>query len=139
MRAAELIAGRSVTPLDHNHVPWVIYTWPELAWVGPSARQLQAAGREFKSGVFPFLASGRAKAMGETVGMVKLLADAHTDRLLGAHILGPGASELIAEAVLAMELQASAEDLARTIHAHPTLSEAMHEAALGVAGEALHV
>lgn len=139
VRAAELIAGNSVVPLDHNHVPWVIYTWPELAWVGNSARQLQADNREFKSGVFPFYASGRAKAMGETSGMVKLLADAHTDRLLGAHIFGPGASELIAEAVLAIELQASAEDLARTIHAHPTLSEAVHEAALGIAGENLHV
>lgn len=139
VRAAELIAGHSVIPLDYDHVPWVIYTWPELAWVGKSARQLQADGHEFTSGVFPFYANGRAKAMGETSGMVKLLADARTDRLLGTHIFGPGASELIAEAVLALELQASAEDVARTIHAHPTLSEAVHEAALGISGETLHI
>lgn len=139
VRIADSIAGRTITPLNHDHVPWVIYTWPELAWAGSTAEALQSRGIAFRSGAFPFFASGRAMAMGETTGMVKLLSDAQTDRLLGVHIFGPSASELIAEAVLAMEYEASSEDLARTIHAHPSLSEAVHEAALAVNDQALHI
>jgi dihydrolipoamide dehydrogenase len=128
---AETIAGQ------HGHVnletiPWVIYTSPEIAWVGKTEQQLKAEGIEYRSGQFPFIASGRARALGETAGFLKMLADANTDRILGVHILGPFASELIAEAVVAMEFGATAEDIARIVHAHPSLSEAMHEAALGV-------
>ncbi len=129
--AAETIAGQ------HGHVnletvPWVIYTSPEIAWVGRTEQQLKADGVEYRSGQFPFSVSGRARALGETAGFVKMLADARTDRILGVHILGPYASELISEAVVAMEFGASSEDIARIVHAHPSLSEALHEAALGV-------
>ena len=134
---AERIAGRAAH-MNYEVIPWVIYTWPEIAWVGRTEAQLKAQGVEYRAGTFPFAASGRARAMGETGGMVKMLSDARTDRLLGVHILGPNASELVAEAVLAMEFDGSAEDIARTIHAHPTLSEAMHEAALAVDGRTLH-
>ncbi len=128
---AETIAGQ------HGHVnleniPWVIYTSPEIAWVGRSEQQLKADGVKYRSGQFPFMVSGRARALGETAGFVKMLADANSDRILGVHILGPFASELIAEAVVAMEFGATSEDIARIVHAHPSLSEAMHEAALGV-------
>jgi dihydrolipoamide dehydrogenase len=134
---AERIAGQK-PHLDFNHVPWVIYTWPEIAWVGKTEAQLRAEGRDIRIGQFPFMASGRAKAMGETSGMVKMIADAATDRLLGVHILGANASELIAEAVLAMAFDGSSEDIALTIHGHPTLAEAMHEAALAVSQRAIH-
>ena len=128
---AERIAGQ------HGHVnfdtiPWVIYTSPEIAWVGQTEQQLKAAGRAYKAGSFPFLANGRARALGDTTGMVKMLADAATDEILGVHIVGPMASELIAEAVVAMEFKASSEDIARICHAHPSLSEATKEAALAV-------
>jgi dihydrolipoamide dehydrogenase len=119
-------------------IPNVVYTWPEFASVGLSEEEARAQGREIAIGTFPFLANGRAKAMGEREGQVKLLADARTDRLLGAHIVGPRASDLIAELVLALEFGASAEDIARTVHAHPTLPEAVREAALAVARRALH-
>jgi len=119
-------------------IPWVIYTWPEIAWVGRTEQELKSEGVEYTTGVFPFAASGRARAAGGTAGMIKMLADAGSDRVLGVHILGPNASELIAEAVLLMQFDGTAEDLALTVHAHPTLSEAMHEAALGVAGRMLH-
>lgn len=135
---AERIAGQQ-PEVNYATIPYVIYTWPELAWVGATSEQLQAEGVAFNSGVFPFAASGRAHAAGDTQGMVKILSDARSDRILGVHIYGPSASELIAEAVVAMEYAASAEDLARTVHAHPTLSEAVHEAALAVGGRALHV
>jgi len=134
---AERIAGGS-GHVDFNTVPWVIYTAPEIAWVGRTEKQLAEQGVPVRAGTFPFAATGRALAMEEPVGMVKLIAHAHTDRLLGAHLIGPHVSELIAECVLALEYQASAEDLARTIHAHPTLSEAVHEAALAVDGRAIH-
>jgi dihydrolipoamide dehydrogenase len=111
-------------------VPSVIYTAPEIAWVGATEEQVKAGGRPYKVGVFPFMASGRARAMEGTQGFAKLIADKASDEILGVHIIGPMAGELIAEAVLAMEYSASAEDLQRTIHAHPTLSEALHEAAL---------
>ena len=135
---AERIAGHP-GHMNYATIPWVIYTWPEIAWVGKNEAELKAAGVEYHTGRFPFMASGRARTSGETTGLVKLISEAKTDRLLGAHILGPNASELIAEAVLTMEFEGSSEDLARTIHAHPTLSEAMHEAALAVAGRTIHI
>ena len=128
---AERIAGQH-GHVNFNTVPWVIYTSPEIAWVGESEQELKARGAEYKAGTFPFLANGRARALGDTTGMVKFLADAKTDEILGVHIVGPMASELIAEAVVAMEFKASAEDIARICHAHPSLSEAMKEAALAV-------
>ncbi len=134
---AERIAGHPAH-LDHNTVPWVIYTHPEIAWVGKTERELKDDGVPVATGQFSFAATGRAKAMNESGGFVKIVAHKETDRILGVHIIGPRASELIAEAVLAMEYHASAEDLARTIHAHPTLSEAVHEAALAVGKRAIH-
>ncbi|UCH16537.1 MAG: dihydrolipoyl dehydrogenase [Burkholderiales bacterium] len=128
---AERIAGQH-PHVDFNTVPWVIYTSPEIAWVGQTEQQLKAAGRSYRSGTFPFLANGRARALGDTTGLAKVIADAQTDEILGVHIVGPFASELIAEAVVAMEFKASAEDIARICHAHPSLSEATKEAALAV-------
>ena len=128
---AETIAGQE-SHVNLDTIPWVIYTSPEIAWVGKTEQQLKAEGVAYRAGQFPFVVSGRARALGETAGFVKMLADAGTDRILGVHIIGPYASELIAEAVVAMEFGASSEDIARIVHAHPTLSEAMHEAALGV-------
>ena len=124
--------------MNYDTVPWAIYTSPEIAWVGLTEQEVQSAGQACKCGSFPFAATGRAKAMEDTVGFVKVVADAQTDRILGVHIIGPHASELIAEAVVAMEYHASSEDLARTIHAHPTLSEAVHEAALSVDARGIH-
>jgi len=136
--AVENMAG------EHGHVNYdavanVVYTWPEIASVGASEEELKKAGREYRSGKFPFMANGRAKAMGETDGFVKVLTDAKSDRLLGLHILGPRASDLIAEASLAMEFHASAEDIARSVHAHPTLPEAIKEAALAAGSGAIHI
>lgn len=128
---AERIAGQH-GHVNFNTIPWVIYTHPEIAWVGQTEEQLKAAGRVYKSGTFPFLANGRARAMGDTTGMVKMLADATTDEILGVHIVGPMAGELIAECVMAMEFRASSEDIARICHAHPSLSEATKEAALAI-------
>ena len=128
---AERIAGQH-GHVNFNTIPWVIYTHPEIAWVGENEEQLKAAGRAYKAGTFPFLANGRARALGDTTGMVKMLADATTDEILGVHIVGPMASELIAECVVAMEFRASSEDIARICHAHPSLSEATKEAALAV-------
>lgn len=134
----EMLAGQKPA-LDHDRMPWVIYTWPEIAWVGKTTQTLEAEGRAFREGSFPFLASGRARAMNDTGGMVRVLACAKTDALLGVHIIGPNASELVSEAVLAMAFEGTAEDLARTIHAHPTLAETLHEAALAVDDRALHI
>ena len=134
---AERIAGQH-GHVDFNTVPWVIYTAPEIAWVGQTEQQLKAAGVAYRSGTFPFLANGRARALGDTAGFVKILADAKSDRILGMHVIGPIASELIAEGVVAMEFGASSEDLARICHAHPSLSEATKEAALAVDGRALN-
>jgi dihydrolipoamide dehydrogenase len=128
---ADRIAGR-YAHVNYDVIPAVIYTNPEIAWVGQTEEQLKAAGIDFKSGVFPFAASGRARAMEATTGFAKILAARDSDRILGVHLIGPMAGELIAEATLAMEFEASAEDLQRTIHAHPTLAEALHEAALAV-------
>jgi len=128
---AERIAGQH-GHVNFNTIPWVIYTSPEIAWVGRTEQQLREQGVQYKAGTFPFLANGRARALGDTTGMVKFLADAHSDEILGVHIVGPMASELIAEAVVAMEFRASSEDIARICHAHPSLSEATKEAALAV-------
>ena len=128
---AERIAGQH-GHVDFNHIPWVIYTSPEIAWVGRTEQQLKADGVAYKAGSFPFLANGRARALGDTTGMVKILADASTDEILGVHMVGPQVSELISEAVVAMAFKASAEDIARICHAHPSLSEATKEAALAV-------
>ncbi|MDZ7936947.1 MAG: dihydrolipoyl dehydrogenase [Rhodoferax sp.] len=134
---AERIAGQH-GHVNFNTIPWVIYTSPEIAWVGRTEQQLKADGVAYKAGSFPFLANGRARALGDTTGFVKFLADATTDEILGVHIVGPQASELIAEAVVAMEFKASAEDIARICHAHPSLSEATKEAALAVAKRTLN-
>ena len=128
---AERIAGQH-GHVDFNLVPWVIYTSPEIAWVGKTEQQLKDAGVKYKAGTFPFMANGRARALGDTTGMVKFLADAATDEILGVHIVGPQASELIAEACVAMAFRASSEDIARICHAHPSLSESVKEAALAV-------
>ncbi len=128
---AERIAGQH-GHVNFNTIPWVIYTSPEIAWVGRTEQQLKAEGVAYKAGTFPFLANGRARALGDTTGMVKFLADATTDEILGVHMVGPQVSELISEAVVAMEFKASAEDIARICHAHPSLSEATKEAALAV-------
>ena len=128
---AERIAGQH-GHVDFNLIPWVIYTSPEIAWVGKTEQQLKAEGAKYKAGSFPFMANGRARALGDTTGMVKFLADAATDEILGVHIVGPMASELIAEACVAMAFRASSEDIARICHAHPSLGESMKEAALAV-------
>lgn len=135
---AECIAGQH-GHCDHAVIPWVIYTHPEIAWVGQTEAQLKAAGIEYRAGSFPFAANGRARSMNATGGFVKMLACAKTDRLLGVHIVGPQASELISEAVVAMAFGAASEDLARIVHAHPSLSESMHEAALAVDKRTLHL
>lgn len=135
---AEMLAGQK-PHINYNAIPSVVYTWPELASVGETEEQLKARGQAYKVGKFPFTANGRARAMGDMDGFVKILADAKSDAVLGAHIMGPDAGTLIAEIVLAIEFGASAEDVARTCHAHPTLNEAVKEAALAVGGRALHI
>ncbi len=134
----EMLAGQS-GHVDYNLVPGVVYTWPEVAGVGRTEEELKEAGVDYKVGKFPFTANSRARANAETDGLVKILADAKTDRVLGVHILGPLAGDLLAEAVLAMEFGASAEDIARTVHSHPAMGEAVKEAALAVHGRAIHM
>ena len=134
---AELIAGKAAH-IHFDTVPWVIYTDPEIAWVGKTEQQLKEEGVSYRAGTFPFAATGRGLAMGDADGMVKMLADEDSDEILGVHIIGPGASELIAECVVTMEFHGASEDLARIVHAHPTLSEAVHEAALHVDKRAIH-
>ena len=134
---AERIAGQQ-PHVNFDTIPWVIYTSPEIAWVGKNEQELKKEGREYRAGQFPFMANGRARALGDTTGFVKVLADAKTDEVLGIHIVGPTASELIAEGVVIMEFRGAAEDIARICHAHPTLSEAMKEAALAVDKRALN-
>ena len=134
---ADLIAGK-VAEVNYDVIPSVIYTAPEIAWVGKTEAEVKASGVAYKIGTFPFAANGRAKGMEQTQGLVKLVAAEDDDELLGVHIIGPLAGELIAEAVLAMEFSASSEDLQRTVHAHPTLAEAIHEAALAVDKHAIH-
>lgn len=135
--AADLIAGE-IAEVNYNVIPSVIYTAPEIAWVGKTEAEVKATGRAYKTGSFPFAASGRAKAMEQTSGMVKIISSKDDDEVLGVHIVGPMAGELIAEAVLAMEFSASTEDIQRTIHAHPSLAEALHEASLAVDNKALN-
>lgn len=135
---AERIAGQK-PHIDYNLIPGVVYTWPEVASVGQTEEQLKEAGKKYKSGSFSFKASGRAKASGDTDGFVKVLADAETDEVLGVHMIGPRAADMIAEAVVAMEYRASAEDIGRICHAHPTYTEALKEAALAAtANRAIH-
>ncbi len=134
---AERIAGQH-GHVNFNTVPWVIYTSPEIAWVGKNEEELKAEGRAIRTGSFPFLANGRARALGDTTGFVKVIADEKTDEVLGVHIIGPMASELIAEAVTIMEFRGASEDIARICHAHPTLSESLKEAALAVDKRALN-
>jgi dihydrolipoamide dehydrogenase len=134
----ELLAGKS-GHVDYGVIPGIVYTEPEIATVGRSEEQLKEEGVAYRKGVFPFQANGRARALGATEGKVKILADADSDRILGVHIIGARAGDLIAEAVAAMSFGASSEDLARTVHAHPTLSELVKEAALAVDGRALHI
>lgn len=134
---AEIIAGQA-GHVNLDTVPWVIYSSPEIAWVGKTEQQLKAEGVAYRTGQIPFMANGRAMGMGDTTGFVKMIADAKTDRILGVHIIAAHASELISEAVVAMEFSASSEDLARIVHAHPTLSEVIHEAALAVDKRSLH-
>ena len=136
--AAEVIAGHKAH-MDYKSMPSVVYTWPEIASVGPAEHEVKASGREYKTGKFPFSANGRARTMGETSGFVKFIADARTDELIGCHIIGPNASDLIQEVVLAFEYRGSSEDIGMTVHSHPTLSETVKEAALGVLGRSLHI
>ncbi len=136
--AAEVIAGKRVH-MHYRSMPSVVYTWPEIASVGLAEHEIKASGREYKVGKFPFSANGRARTSGDTSGFVKFIADAATDELLGAHLIGPNVSELIAEVVLAFEYRGSSEDIGVTVHAHPTLSETTKEAALAVLGRALHI
>jgi len=135
---AEIIAGQK-PHIDYDCIPWVIYTSPEIAWVGRTEQQLQAEGREYKSGQFPFAANGRALGMDATDGFVKVLADAETEQILGVHIIAVGASDLISEAAVAMEFKASAEDIGRVCHPHPSLSEAVREASLAIYKRALNM
>ncbi|HWL38700.1 MAG TPA: dihydrolipoyl dehydrogenase [Gemmatimonadaceae bacterium] len=136
--AAEVIAGHKVH-MDYKSMPSVVYTWPEIATVGLAEHEVKASGRKYKTGKFPFSANGRARTAGESAGFVKFIADAETDELLGAHMIGPNVSELIQEAVLAFEYRGSSEDIGITVHSHPTLSEAVKEAALGVLGRSIHI
>lgn len=137
MAVAERIAGQ-FAEVDYDNIPFVIYTHPEIAWTGRTEQQLKDAGIDYRVGQFPFSANGRARAAGDIDGLIKVLAEAHTDRVLGVHMLGPQASELIGQAVIARAFGTSAEDLALTMFAHPTLSESFHEAALDVADRAIH-
>jgi dihydrolipoamide dehydrogenase len=136
--AAEVIAGKPAH-MHYGSIPSVVYTWPEVASVGLTEDELKASGREYRAGKFPFSANGRARTMGESAGFVKFIADAKTDALLGAHLVGPNVSELVAEVVLAFEFDGSSEDIGITVHAHPTLAETVKEAALGVLGRSIHL
>ncbi|HEX6053789.1 MAG TPA: FAD-dependent oxidoreductase, partial [Gemmatimonadaceae bacterium] len=136
--AAEVIAGKP-TEMHYRSMPSIVYTWPEIASVGLAEHEVKESGREYKVGKFPFSANGRARTLGETSGFVKFIADARTDELLGAHLIGPNVSELCAEVVLAFEYRGSSEDIGVTVHSHPTLSEAVKEAALGVLGRPIHL
>lgn len=135
---AERIAGK-MTQVNYDNIPGVIYTHPEIAWVGKNEQELKAEGVNYKAGTFPFVASGRALAANEPTGMVKIISDADTDRVLGCHIIGPSAADLVQQIVIAIEFGSSTEDLALTMFSHPTLSEAVHEAALAVDGHAIHI
>jgi dihydrolipoamide dehydrogenase len=134
---AEILAGQK-PHLNYDVIPSVVYTHPEMAWVGKSEAQVKSAGTEYRLGQVPFAANGRAKALGQQAGFVKIIADADSDEILGVHMIGPYVSELVQEMVVAMEYKASSEDIARIIHGHPTLGETVHEAALAVDGRPIH-
>lgn len=134
----ERIKGHK-TQMNYDLIPSVIYTHPEIAWVGKNEQQLKAEGVEVNVGTFPFAASGRAMAANDTGGFVKVIADAKTDRVLGVHVIGPGAAELVQQGAIGMEFGTSAEDIGMMVFSHPTLSEALHEAALAVNGHAIHI
>jgi dihydrolipoamide dehydrogenase len=136
--AAEVIAGKPAR-MHYRSIPSVVYTWPEVASVGLTEEEVKQSGREYRAGKFPFSANGRARTMGESAGFVKFIADAATDALVGAHLVGPNVSELVAEVVLAFEFDGSSEDIGITVHAHPTLAETVKEAALGVLGRSIHI
>jgi dihydrolipoamide dehydrogenase len=136
--AAEVIAGKPVH-MHYRTMPAIVYTWPEIATVGLTEEEVKASGRPYRTGKFPFSANGRARTMAETSGFVKFVADRDTDELLGCHMIGANAADLLAEVVLAMEYRGSAEDIAITVHSHPTLSETVKEAALATIGRALHI
>ena len=136
--AAEVIAGKPVHMHYHN-MPSIVYTWPEIAAAGLTEHEVKASGRAYKTGKFPFSANGRARTMGETSGFVKFICDAETDEILGVHMIGANASDLLAEVVLAMEFRGTSEDIGITVHSHPTLSEVVKEAALAVSGRAIHM
>jgi dihydrolipoamide dehydrogenase len=136
--AAEVIAGHDAH-MDHKSMPSVVYTWPEIATVGLAEHEVKDSGRQYRVGKFPFSANGRARSMAETIGFVKFIADAATDELIGCHMIGPNVSELIQEVVMAFEYRGSSEDIGITVHSHPTLSEAVKEAALGVTGRSIHI
>jgi dihydrolipoamide dehydrogenase len=136
--AAEVIAGHHVH-MDYKSMPSVVYTWPEIASCGLAEHEVKESGRSYKAGKFPFSANGRARTMAETQGFVKFIADAETDEILGCHIIGANASDLLSEAVLAMEFRGASEDIGITVHSHPTLSEAVKEAALNVLGRSIHI
>jgi dihydrolipoamide dehydrogenase len=136
--AAEVIAGKNVE-MHYHSIPSIVYTWPEIATVGLGEHELKESGRAYRTGKFPFSANGRARTMGATAGFAKVIADAETDELLGCHVIGPNASDLVQEVVLAFEYRGSAEDIGITVHAHPTLGEAVKEAALAALGRAVHI
>jgi dihydrolipoamide dehydrogenase len=136
--AAEVIAGKP-SRMHYRAIPSIVYTWPEIAAVGMTEQQLRESGRPYRSGRFPFSANGRARTAGDATGFVKVLADADSDALLGAHLIGPRVSELVSELVLAFEFDGTSEDVGTIVHAHPTLSEAVKDAALGVLGRAIHI
>jgi dihydrolipoamide dehydrogenase len=136
--AAEVIAGKPAR-MHYRSIPSVVYTWPEVASVGLTEEEVKQSGRQYRAGKFPFSANGRARTMGESAGFVKFIADATTDALLGAHLVGPNVSELVAEVVMAFEFDGSSEDIGITVHAHPTLAETVKEAALGVLGRSIHI
>jgi dihydrolipoamide dehydrogenase len=138
MAVAEILAGQH-GHVNYDAIPSVVYTWPEVASVGKTEEQLKAEGVEYRTGKFPFTANGRARAQNNTDGFVKILADKATDRVLGVHMIGPSVGELTGEMALAIEFGASSEDIARTCHAHPTLTEAVREAALAVDGRPIHI
>jgi dihydrolipoamide dehydrogenase len=136
--AVEVIAGKPAK-MHYKSIPSIVYTWPEIAAVGLTEQQVKESGREYRVGRFPFSANGRARTAGESTGFIKLIADARTDELLGAHMIGPSVSELVSEIVLAFEFDGSSEDVGITVHAHPTLAEVTKEAALGVLGRSIHI
>jgi dihydrolipoamide dehydrogenase len=136
--AAEVIAGLN-SSMRYHAIPSIVYTWPEIAWVGMTEQEAKDAEIEYRTGKFPFSANGRARTLGESNGFVKFVADARTDELLGAHLIGPNVSELVSEIVLGFEYRAASEDIGITVHAHPTLSEAVKEAALAVLGRPIQV